>query len=222
MKPSRLRLGLLALLGAPALANCPPDRPQLLLERFVSADCEACWAAVPPHPDPGRTAFALDWIVPGAEQAPLAAAALDDSTARAARAGALRADEALTQGHPLPGRSALALEVRTGPGWNGYIGLQLTVRFTSLRPLPSGLSGWLALVERIPAGDEGTPVDRQLVRTVVGPLTLDGLARQPVRHLRSVRVPESGKAERLAAVGWVETDKGRVIAVGRSSTPDCP
>jgi hypothetical protein len=138
LKPIRLRVALLTLLGAPALANCPPDRPQLLLERFVSADCAACWSALPPDPDPSRTAIALDWVVPGAEQAPLAAAALDEATARAARAGALRADEALTQGHPLPGRSALALEVRTGPAWNGYIGLQLTARFTSLRPLPSG------------------------------------------------------------------------------------
>ncbi len=102
------------------------------------------------------------------------------------------------------------------------MGLRIAVGYNAKRPLPKGLSAWLALVERIEAGSEGTPVDRQLVRTLVGPLPLDGLAERPVEHLRAVRLPETGKVERLGVVGWVETDKGRVLSVARGAFKDCP
>ena len=207
-----------------AHAACPPAQPQVLLERFISADCAMCWQAEPPNPAPTRSAFVLDWIVPAPPgvEAPLAAAALLEAAPRAARDGRLDANEALTHSHPLPARSALVVEVADGPAWNGYIGLSMKVRYSATRPLPKNLSAWLALVEHIDAGNEGTSVDRVLVRSLIGPLALDALARQPVEHLRAVRVPESGKAERLATVGWVEANNGRVIALGRSSTSDCP
>lgn len=211
-------------IAMPASAACPPAQPQVLLERFVSADCAACWEAAPPNPAPGQRAFALDWVVPSArgDAAPLAAAAVSGSAARAARGGSLRSDEALTLSHPLPAASALLVGVEDGPAWNGYMGLRIAVGYNAKRPLPEGLSAWLALVERIEAGSEGTPVDRQLVRTLVGPLPLDGLAERPVEHLRAVRLPETGKVERLGVVGWVETDKGRVLSVARGAFKDCP
>lgn len=216
---------LLGGLSGLAQAACPPAQPQVLLERFISADCAACWSSVPPNPAPGRSALALDWIVPAppGSAAPLAAAALMDATPRAALEGRLDANEVLTRSHPLPATSALKVEVEDGPAWSGYIGLALNVGYNATRPLPKQLSAWIALVERIDAGSEGTPVDRLLVRALVGPLGLDALAkREPVEHLRAVRVPETGRAERLHAVGWIETDKGRVIAVGRGSFKDCP
>ena len=78
------------------------------------------------------------------------------------------------------------------------------------------------LVERIPAGSEGTPVERRLVRTLVGPLALATLASErTVQHLRAVRVPENAKPERLSVVGWLETPAGRVLAVGDRHDPDC-
>jgi hypothetical protein len=214
--------------SAAATPDCHPPRPTLLVERYLSADCEACWKSVPPLPagaaGKGVVPFTLDWIVPSAhgEAAPLALAATPEAASRVARAGVLRSDEALTVTTPLPARSALGVEVRDGPAWNGYIGLQLDARYASTRPLPAGLAAWLALVERIPAGSEGTPVQRLLVRTLVGPLPLASLASEGgVQHLRAVRVPESGKAERLSVVGWLETPAGRVLSIAARHDPDC-
>ena len=214
-----------AALLAPVRAACLPEMPQVMLERFISADCARCWEVTPPNPAPNRAAIALDWIVPAppGSDAALAAAALLEAAPRAAREGRIESNEALTRSHPLPASSALQIEVEDGPAWNGYIGLAMTVRYKATRPLPKGLSAWLALVERIDAGSDGTPVDRLLVRTVIGPLALDALAkREPAEHLRAVRLPETGKAERLASVGWVEAANGRVIALGHSMALHCP
>jgi hypothetical protein len=205
-------------------AACPPTQPQVLLERFVPADCAACWSAAPPNPAPDKRAFAIDWVVPAPPgvDAPLEAAALMEAAPRAAREGRIDRNEALTRSHPLPSAGALKVSVADGPGWNGYIGLQLDVRYAATRALPKGLEGWLALVERIDAGTDGSPVDRLLVRAAVGPLPLDGLARAPVQHLRAVRVPDTGKAERLGVVGWAQTANGRVLAVAHGRMQECP
>ncbi len=226
LSPPRFAIAL-AIVVAPAAvgAACPADKPQVLLERFISADCAQCWRATPPDPAPGKRAFALDWIVPAPPgmEAPMAVAALLEAAMRASREGRLDADEALTRSHPLPQPSALRVTIADGPAWNGYIALQLNVRYGAARPLPKPLSAWVALVERIDAGSDDTPVDRLLVRSLVGPLPLDGLAqRNAVEHLRAVRLPDSGRPERLLAVGWVVAGNGRVIALGRSATTDCP
>ena len=215
----------LAAAAAPAPAGCAAPRPTVLVERYLSADCEACWQSAPPLPPDTAAAapFVLDWIVPGAsgEAAPLAVAALPEAAARVARASALRPDEALTQTTPLPAR-ALHVEVQDGPAWNGYIGLRLEARYDATRPLPAGLAGWLALVERVPAGSEGTPVERRLVRALVGPLPAEALAAgRPVEHLRAVRLPPNARPERLSAVGWLETPAGRVLAVGAPRDAGC-
>jgi hypothetical protein len=210
---------------APAHAECAAP-PRLLLERFISADCEACWRVVPPSPAPaqGGTPFVLDWIVPSSrgDQAPLSPVTVPEATPRAARAGSLVSDEVLTQSTPLAGPSALQLKVEDGPAWNSYIALRLEVSYTASRPLPQGLAGYLALVERFGAADEGTPVARQRVRSVIGPLPLDGLAQgRKVDHLRAVRVPANVSPERLAVVGWLETPAGRVLAVASRADPPC-
>ena len=214
-------LALAFIASSPARAECAA--PRLLLERFLSADCEACWKATPPTPAPAQSGipFVLDWIVPSASAAktPMSHAAVADAAARAARAGSLRGDEVLTQSTPLPARSALRLKVEDGPGWNGYVALKLEVSYDSSRPLPQGLAGYLALVERIGVGDDGSPVARQVVRTVIGPLPLEGLAQgRKVDHLRAARFPEAAKPERIATVGWLETAAGRVLAVASSRT----
>jgi hypothetical protein len=233
LSPDRLRVfaALLAVgaafADARAAADCRAPRPTLLVERYISADCAACWQSAPPLPAGAAgkgLPFALDWIVPSArgEAAPLSLAATPEAATRVARAGALRSDEALTVTTPLPPRSELRVVVRDGPAWNGYIGLQFDASYASTRPLPAGLAGWLALIELIPAGSEGTPVERRLVRSLVGPLSLATLASERnVQHLRAVRVPENAKPERLSVVGWLETPAGRVLAVADRHDPDC-
>lgn len=217
--------------GWPAFAFCPPAAPTLMLERFVPADCEKCWAASPPSPGSTLTererVFALDWIVPSAargDEAPLAAAAVAEARERATRAGSLSADEALSVARPIPRRSgALKLEITDGPALNGYVALRFVAR-TNGGALPGGIAGYMALVERVPAGEEGSPVDRQLVRAQVGPLPLDGLrAGVPIEHFRAIRLPETAKAERLAAVAWVERgEQQRVLAISASPSVACP
>lgn len=223
-----MALALVAGAMAQPAADCRAPAPRVLIERYLSADCNLCWAAVPPSPvpapDPSAPRFVLDWIVPSArgEDAPLAVAALPEARDRVARGNVLRDDETLVLSTPLPGRSALALTVLDGPAWNGYVGLQWQASYASGLPLPKGASGWLALVENVPAGSEGTPVARRLVRTLVGPLPLEGLVQgRSVDHLRAVRLPENAKPERLSSVGWIETAAGKVLAIAERRDPRC-
>jgi len=221
----------LALAALPAWSFCPPNAPTLLLERFVPADCERCWSSAPPNPGSTLSAreriFALDWIVPSTtrgDEAPLAAAAIGEARDRVAKAGSLSSDEALSVARPLPRASAaLRIEVADGPVVNGYVALRFVAR-TSGAALPRGIAGYMALVERVPAGEEGSPVDRQLVRAQVGPLSLETLrAGMPVEHFSAIRLPETAKPDRLAAVAWVERgDQQRVIAVSASTSVACP
>lgn len=81
----------LALAHAPqalAQTHCSSDgapKPVALFERFISADCEACWGdAATPAPSAKAGAVVLDWIVPSAagDDAPLSVAATTDALPR--------------------------------------------------------------------------------------------------------------------------------------------
>ncbi len=83
-------LAMVALLLAAPLARaqsfCSSDgqpRPMALLERFISADCQACWSD-PGTPRPGPRELAIDWVVPGSkgEDAPLSTVASQDALRR--------------------------------------------------------------------------------------------------------------------------------------------
>ena len=221
----------------PAPAAGPRPAPQAacpaagaaLQERFFSADCADCWAS-----DTGRRQAkagpvprgVFDWIVPADAAAPLAAGALPESAERAERAErAARAAPATLAGLPagqaterhqapraLP--AGLQLRARSGPAWQGYFGVQLSLRGPAGTRLPAGSTGWLALVEQVPAGSDGTLVDRALVRSLAGPLTLDALpAGQPLTHLRALRWPASAEPTRLQARAWIEGPDGTILAV---------
>ena len=180
----------------------------------MSADCESCWAAAAPVATPKLDArsMVLDWIVPAGDAAPMAVGAVPES---AARAGALTVNTTKTQSTTLK-RGAPRLRIADGPAWNGYIGLQLTVHRNA--PLPDGAVAYMALVERVAAGSEGSGVARQLVRNVAGPLSLEELSTtSPVRHFRAMRLPDAAQTEKLSSVAWVESTEGKVIAATESS-----
>mgnify|MGYP003482941296 CR=1 FL=1 len=190
-----------------------PARPRQLLERFISADCERCWSQAGANAAP-RDAWVLDWIVPGArgDDAPLAAAALSEARERVARMAGLapHADAAAAQRTPLRTPAGARLSVTAGPAWKGYFGVQLD----SHGRWPNGSVAWLALVEAVPAGTDGTPVPRQLVRTVAGPIAID--ARQTrQRDTRAMRWPETAKPERLRATAWIESPGGQILGFAR-------
>jgi hypothetical protein len=214
------------LLGAAALASAQPVPPAgcprggaAVVERFISADCPDCWAA----PDVASTpagAWLFDWIAQttAGNDAPLAAAANTEAQERAQRAGgpSPTGAQSLTVRTTLPHSAGLKLNVQSGPAWNGYFGLRLEARGR----VPAGSSAWLALVELIPANAEGSVAERQLVRSVAGPLPLDALrAGRATSHLRALRWPETAQPTRLQARGWIEAPDGALLAI---ATDRCP
>ncbi|MEK8048872.1 hypothetical protein AACH10_01320 [Ideonella sp. DXS22W] len=225
--------GLAGSAGAAQPAATPGPCPAAqapVRERFTAADCTDCWAA-PDAADttgaadaagkagpPGRTGrtrpatWTLDWLLPRGDDAPMSAAALPAGTERQQRAAA-----ALAQPSGAWPRGA-RLQVESGPAWQGYFGLRLSLR--TPRGLPPGATAWLALVEKLPAGSEGSAAPRWLVRNVAGPLPLDTL--QPGRafsHLTALRWPDGAQPERLRARGWIESADGRVLAMGADRCP---
>ncbi|GAC1527803.1 MAG: hypothetical protein NVS2B4_05370 [Ramlibacter sp.] len=196
-----------------AQASCSSDgrkAPAALVERFINADCDSCWA----DPATLRTQqgdVPLDWIVPGArgEDAPLSMAASRDALSRL---------EVLGRPTPLPSDSvrgvrqpgAGSLRVAHGLPLNGYIGTSIELRAVGTGPWRA----WLALVEALPAGTEGSPVERNLVRNV---LQLSWSARPGRRfESRPMSIPQGTHPDRLRVVGWVEDARGAIRAVSAS------
>jgi len=213
-----LALGLSPALAAMGAA-CPGPQAALV-ERFTSADCSSCWSQPPRDAEP--EAWVLDWLLPAGEQAPLAAAALPEALERLQRLGQPRPAAARSARQPAGSSTDLHLIAQAGPAW---LGRTMAFEFIAQASaaLPPGATGWLAMVELLPAGAEGSPVARALVRHVAGPLNLDGL--QPggaaLSHLRAMRWPDGADPTRLAAYAWVELADGRVLAISadRCATP---
>ncbi|HSW18855.1 MAG TPA: hypothetical protein VLJ86_16665 [Ramlibacter sp.] len=227
-RPALPRLALAALLMLAALAAhaqsafCSSDgqpRPRGLLERFVSADCESCWADAR-TPRPAARELAIDWVAPSArgDDAPLSAAARPEALQRlkALRRPALPEGKASEVRTPLMA-AARTLRVAHGAPVNDYVGASI-----SLEPAGHGpWTAWLLLVETVPAGADGSPVERNLVRGVLQPPWDGHAAHSPaaLRRLlesRPMRVPEGAQPERLRVVGWVEDARGHIRAISES------
>ncbi len=193
--------------------SCSSDEqpaPVALLERFISADCETCWQAdSAPRPRAGE--LALDWIVPGGrgDDAPLSAAATRDAGERL-RALGRKAPAGLDSVRTARQEAAGQLRVALGPAFNGYVG-------TSIQSLGGGegpFTGWLALVETLPAGTEGSPVERNLVRNL---LQVPWPAAPGRRfEARPMSIPEGAQPERLRVVGWLQDSRGKIRAISES------
>lgn len=214
-RPALPALALAFALGSAAHAqsSCSSDGrvpPAALLERFINADCDSCWndpAAVPTR----RGELALDWIVPGArgEDAPLSMAATRDALQRLdalGRARPLPSDAVRADRHPGAG----SLRVAHGLPFNGYIGTSIELRAAGGGPWKA----WLALVETLPVGTEGTAVERNVVRNLLQVPWSPG----PGRHYeaRPMAIPEGTHPERLRVVGWVEDARGAIRAISAS------
>jgi hypothetical protein len=210
----RLCTVLLALLAPAALAaSCPPP-PTRLVERAIGADCLACWQAADKAP---ARSLLLDWIVPVGDEAELAVGALAEGRERFAGAALpARREQAL------PSAKGVRLQVDSGLAFNGYIGLNFRLKAPRRAAWPADAAGYVALVERIPAGSDGSGSARQLVRAIAGPLPLvPPSAQAPLQHLVAVRLPSNGDPARFAAVGWVETADRRVLLAAASPPHGC-
>jgi len=218
---------LLASAAAHAQSTCSSDgqaSTRAVRERFLSAQCTDCWASAG-SPVPAGT-VALDWIVPSAEQgddAPLSAAATRDSLERLPRWGlteeAVRqsAATALEKNHP-PAIRQGRLRVAQGRAVNDYIGTSVQWRTPHRQ---AGQSLWLLLVEALPAGTEGSPVARLLVRNSLS-LELPRPGPKPWQELRAMRIPEGANPERLQLLGWVQDARGRMLAISETVCENAP
>jgi hypothetical protein len=215
--PARL-LPLLFALPVAAHALCTSDslpQPAALLERFVSADCADCWRDRA-TPEPAAGTFAIDWVVPGAkgDDAPLAAVALEEATERLEflrHAVPVRSDAVFgrRQGKPLPLRVAL------GDAFNDYVGTSMEVK----APVAGQWHPWLLLVEQLPAGTDGSPVERHLVRNVFRPDWHEVPAHAPgtLAEQRAMQIHEGARPERLQLVGVLADSRGRIRAISRTA-----
>jgi hypothetical protein len=209
-----LVLAALASPWARAQSYCSSDgrtQPARLLERFISADCESCWAdgAAPAQPNE----LALDWIVPGSkgEDAPLSAAASRDAQARLASIQrAAPADmEAVRRVVQAPKRG---LRVSHGLPFNGYLGTSIELK----SPGTERWTAWLLLVETIPAGSDGTPIERNLVRNALQLAWPPGPEQPRLFESRPMSIPAGAQPQRLRVVGWVQDGRGRMRAIAQS------
>ncbi len=229
-KPSMKRLFLLMALGtclAPAAwtqSFCASDgqpTPVALVERFISADCSTCWSE-PPASHARPQTVTIDWIVPSprGDEAPLSAAASRDALARLAHLRLAAPAEALVTTRPLASARAHPLRVAHGLPFNDYLGASI-----EMKPAKGATSGpwtaWLLMLETIPAGTEGSPLERRLARNLFKTEWKQPLAKdkaQPARFLdsRPLSIPEGANPENLSVLGWVEDTRGRIRSIALS------
>ena len=212
----------------PGVARNCPARATLLVEHFIGADCLACWQVAPPGlgamPVAGKE-WSLDWITPAADDAAMAPGALPEAAERLARVGAdlparlasaPAAFDAMTALSRPSGRRRFS--VHSSLPHNGYMGVQMHATGV----WPEGSSGWVALVELVPAGVRDTQIPRRLVRVVVGPLQLPAGpgAKNAVAPLYGLRWPENAHADQLVATAWVEDAAGRITQMATDRCVD--
>lgn len=215
--PLRSILTLLCLaLPAAASALCTSDGvapPTALVERFINADCDTCWQEPASPAAPG--VLVLDWIVPGrlGEDAPLSSVTTVEALERLAQLG-----------RPVPARNAevssrraggaAALRLAQGSAFNDYVGASIELSW----PGRGAWSAWLLLVEKLPAGTEGSPVARNLVRNVFRPDWGHGPGKPPARlaETRAMQIREGARPERLRLVAVLQDARGRIRAISRT------
>jgi len=199
--------------SAPATPSSCPRANAAVIERFISAECEACWSDASVA-KPGAGEWLLDWIVPSArgDEAPLSSAAPAEASARARRALKTEpaADRSHVRRHAARSDTSWQLKVTSGPAWSGYFGVQVDASGRA----SVGTSVWIALVETVAAGTDGSALPRQLVRTLSGPFTPGELrSGKPWHHLQAMRWPDTAKPARLQARVWIEDAGGRIVAM---------
>ena len=113
------------------------------------------------------------------------------------------------------------LRVAHGLPVSGYIGASIEYKQVPADAVGQPWSAWLALVETIPAGTEGTTVARNLVRNLIQPIW-DGrkqLSKQELLNFvesRSLDIPPSMNTDRVRVIGWVQDAQGRIVAAAQS------
>ena len=216
----------LASLGtAHAQSFCASDgqpKPAQLLERFINADCDSCWKD-PATPKAKKGQLALDWVTPGSQgdDAPMSAIASRDALARLESLKKQPPATSSAQTQTVRSVKGARLRVAHGLPLADYVGASI-----ELKPGPGSARGqnwtaWLALVETLPAGTEGSPVARNLVRNMFqAPWNVRKQLLKTERprffDQRSMSIAPGVDASRLRMIGWVEDQNGQIVAAAAS------
>lgn len=194
----------------------------MLLERFINANCDTCWAD-PATPQAAAGQVALDWVVPGdkGSDAPLSAVAAREGLQRLEALRQAVPAQSLANTSPVKAIKGATLRVAHGLPLSGYLGTSI-----ELKPIPAAAKGrqwtaWLALVETLPSGTEGSPVERNLIRNVLqtnwdGRKQLSKTEQNRFFDARSMSIAEGANPDRMRVVGWVENEKGEMVAAAQS------
>ena len=208
-----------------AQSFCASDgqrRPTQLLERFINADCDSCWSD-PATPKTGAGQLALDWVVPGSkgDDAPMSAIATRDALARLESLKKQPPATTSAQVQSVRGVKGATLRIAHGLPLADYVGASI-----ELKPIPAAARGqnwtaWLALVETLPAGTEGSPVARNLVRNLFqSPWNVRKQLSKTEQFRffdqRSMNVAPGVNSSRLRVIGWVEDENGQIVAAAAS------
>ena len=209
-------------------SSCTSDgqpRALALVERFLSADCVECWSTPPTDALPATAArtLALDWIVPGSQgdDAPLAAAATRAALLRLQALGQPVPATTWQTQHAVAARADIRVRVAQGLAIADYLGARIELRAPGPKTGQPPWTAWLALVEHIPAGVEGTPIARNIVRNLFQPIwnerrTLSKAERFNYTELRPMRFAEGARPERLRLIGWIADAQGRLLGAAQT------
>ena len=223
----------LAPLGsAQAQSFCASDgqpQPTQLVERFFNAVCDSCWKD-PATPKTGAGQLALDWVTPGGkgDDAPMSAIASRDALVRLDSLKKQPPAASSVQAASVRGLKGATLRVAHGLPLANYLGASI-----ALKPVPAAARGqtwtaWLALVETLPAGTEGSPVARNLVRNLLQTTwnvrkKLSKTEQARLFDQRSMSIASGVDASRLRVIGWVEDQQGQILAAAASQcAPEKP
>jgi hypothetical protein len=211
--------------GQSACSSDAQAAPTALFERFINADCEACWRD-PSTPAASEDALVLDWIVPSSqgEDAALAAAASSDAQARLVSLQQPRPTSQSQHTQAVANWPGITLRVAHGPAVGNYVGMAVSLTLPANSALAWPLSGWVVLVENLPSGTEGSPLPRHMVRNALQPSWNKGKALSNQEQIifqdvRAMSLPEGTHPDRLQLLGWVQDAQGRVLTASRSVCP---
>ncbi len=213
-------------LSATAQSFCSSDgqaTPVALNERFIDANCDTCWGS-PDTTQPVSGTLTIDWIVPNVQgdNAPLSAAATRDALVRLETLGRAAPRTADMLSRPVKVSQGDTLRVAHGVALGGYLGASIEFKPGELSADIGSINTWLALVETIAAGTDGTLVERNLIRNVLWlpwdvrkQLSKD--EQSSYRETRPMSIPFGDTPERLRVVGWVENARGQVLTEAQSA-----
>jgi hypothetical protein len=211
-------------LQANAQSSCSSDKTvsvKVLSERFTNADCEPCWTKPLLTNKSGVT---LDWLAPSpaGDDAPLSAAANRDALLRLENLKIVPPNEQQVVTTDVVS-SDYKIRVAHGLAVAGYIGASIELtKFPSHPTFSKNLTAVLLLTETIPKGTADSPIERNLVRNmlietwILKPTSTRKSEKQALLTRRPLSIPAGVNPENLHVFGWVQDDKGRVLAAVKS------